>query len=259
MTNEKEDYQAAQMIKDMRTGNYAPELILKRKTGYPTPDEVVNHYGRFRKKGLKNDADVLGAISGATKDIPGVNIVTGAISSIGNLFKKKPVGEKGWQSFFSSTPPLQGAQYYPTLSQILGAGFITDAKQLQAIKDTYNQSTGHGREGDWHFQVTNTKPLTIDWFKGDTEHFQTKAAQSVAVGADSPASTTMASQIAVATAKPVSMITPASQPITKSVLPSLAGDVSGTIKTLKLDNPLVMYAMISLAGIALYFIVKKMM
>lgn len=217
-------------------------MVLKRKTAYPTPALLVNPDGFWKRKGTVYHADVSaitsvasqagqasgsslggnlakGAATGAALGsiVPGIGTAIGGaagavVGVLSSVFKKKPVGDKGWQSFIMSAARPVGTQYYPTLQQILDANFVKDAKQLAALKSTYSQNTGMGTEGDWHFAVTNANPITIDWFKGDSEHFTSKAGVGVVTAdiqkalADQAQSQILTPNVANPTAPAVSMV-----------------------------------------------------
>lgn len=116
-----------------------------------------------------------------------ISFASSGIKSVLNLFGAKPVGNKGWQTYIANAQRPVGAQNYPSAAQLLAANLTSDPKELAAIASTYDRNTGTGSEGDWHFAVTSVNPIVLDWYKGDSEHFQTKAAaQDSAFGNLSP-------------------------------------------------------------------------
>jgi hypothetical protein len=119
-------------------------------------------------------ADVVASAGGSILSTI-VSFASGGVSSVLNLFGAKPVGDKGWATYIAQAKRPVGRQYYPSAAEILAANVTADPKELAAIASTYDQNTGQGTEGDWHFAVTSTNPIVLDWFKGDTQHFQTKS------------------------------------------------------------------------------------
>lgn len=277
MTNHY-DKETAEMIREIGKGNKnaTTKMILKKKVGFPAPELIVSPHGSFRignyernastadyeRLGATNDADLNAIISGLTSG--------NALQTLGGIFAKKPVGDKGWQSYLASVNRPVGPQYYPTLNQIMAANFITDAQQKAAIQSTYNQSTGSGNEGDWHFAVTNANPITIDWYKGDTQHFKSVANVSAPVSSV-PVTQGYNSTPSAYTASPVSTVPPTigssqwlaqmtgqtggsqmgSQPVT---LQSAAGSVK-----FDFSNPVIKVGIVAVIIVAVFLIAKKIL
>lgn len=181
--------------------NTTSKMVLKRKTGYPLPSLIVTRDGYMRpQKAMQDHVDAAavstgakslggsvgsGAATGAALGsiVPGIGTAVGGVvgavvGGLSSLLKKKPVGDKGWQSWVAATPRPQGAQYYPSITELLAPvysgsrdGHDAGKDERDAMQKTYNQATGMGSQGDWKFAVTSTNPIIMDWFKGDSEHF----------------------------------------------------------------------------------------
>ena len=116
---------------------------------------------------LAGAGEVLGSIGGA---------IGGVLSGLfGGNDEDKSV--TGFNNFLQSqTQTIE----YPSRDELLRVGTASGWPQnyLNAIQNSYNQSTGTFQMGDWRAIVIGTAPTQIKWFKGAGESFVTSGIAS---------------------------------------------------------------------------------
>jgi len=119
--------------------------------------------------------------------------ISGAVNFLSGLFTNEDKSDAGFKSFLNSggsqgvvPPPRDEIIYWGQQ-----AGWAKD--NLDAIYNTYQQSNGTFKKGDWNGVVISTWPITVRLFKGSGESFILSTQDFFApdIGSKTPNNTTV--------------------------------------------------------------------